>query len=35
MITVHFRSGIDWLYPVRVVAAWMLQLFRRSYAHLG
>ena len=36
MITGAFSAGIDWLYPVRVVAAaWMLWLFRRSYAHLG
>ncbi len=36
MITGVFAAGIDWLYPVRVVAAaWMLWLFRRSYAHLG
>ena len=36
MITGTFAAGIDWLYPVRVVAAaWMLWLFRRSYAHLG
>ena len=36
MITGAFAAGIDWLYPVRVVAAaWMLWLFRRSYAHLG
>ena len=36
MITGAFSAGVDWLYPVRVVAAaWMLWLFRRSYAHLG
>ncbi len=36
MITGVFAAGIDWLYPVRVVAAaWMLWLFRRNYANLG
>jgi exosortase E/protease (VPEID-CTERM system) len=36
MITGAFSSGLDWLYPLRVLAAaWVLWIFRRSYTHLG
>ena len=36
MVTGAFSSGIDWLYPLRVVAgAWVLWTFRRHYMHLG
>ena len=36
MVTGAFSSGIDWLYPLRVVAgAWVLWTFRRQYTHLG
>jgi exosortase E/protease (VPEID-CTERM system) len=36
MVTGAFSSGLDWLYPLRVVAAaWVLWIFRRHYTHLG
>ena len=36
MLTGAFSAGLDWLYPVRVIAAmWVLWVFRRSYANLG
>lgn len=36
MVTSAFSAGLDWLYPVRVIAAaWVLWMFRRSYANLG
>jgi exosortase E/protease (VPEID-CTERM system) len=36
MITGAFSSGIDWLYPLRVLAAaWVLWIFRRRYINLG
>jgi CAAX prenyl protease-like protein len=36
MITGAFSSGLDWLYPLRVLAAVsMLWIFRRRYTHLG
>jgi exosortase E/protease (VPEID-CTERM system) len=36
MVTGIFASGLDWLYPVRVIAAmWVLWLFRNRYSHLG
>ena len=36
MLTGAFSSGLDWLYPLRVVAAaWVLWIFRRHYTHLG
>ena len=36
MVTGTFSSGLDWLYPLRVVAAaWVLWIFRRHYTHLG
>jgi exosortase E/protease (VPEID-CTERM system) len=35
-MTSAFSSGLDWLYPLRVVAAgWVLWHFRGHYAHLG
>jgi exosortase E/protease (VPEID-CTERM system) len=35
MITGALSTGMDWLYPVRVIAAlWLLWVFRRSYANL-
>ena len=35
MITGALSAGIDWLYPVRVIAAmWMLWVFRKSYSGL-
>jgi len=36
MLTGAFSAGLDWLYPLRVIAAmWVLWVFRRSYANLG
>jgi exosortase E/protease (VPEID-CTERM system) len=36
MVTGAFSAGIDWLYPVRVLAAvCVLWVFRRSYSNLG
>ena len=36
MVTGAFSSVLDWLYPLRVVAAaWVLWIFRRHYTHLG
>ena len=36
MVTGIFASELDWLYPVRVVAAtWVLWLFRGHYSQLG
>jgi exosortase E/protease (VPEID-CTERM system) len=36
MVTGAFSSGIDWFYPLRVLAAaWVLWIFRRQYTHLG
>lgn len=36
MLTGAFSAGIDWLYPVRVIAAvWVLWIFRKSYSNLG
>jgi exosortase E/protease (VPEID-CTERM system) len=36
MVTGAFSAGLDWLYPLRVLAAaWVLWIFRRRYAHLG
>jgi len=36
MLTGAFSAGIDWLYPVRVIAAvWVLWVFRRHYTNLG
>lgn len=36
MVTGAFSAGIDWLYPVRVVAALgVLWIFRRHYSNLG
>lgn len=36
MVTGAFSSGLDWLYPLRVVAAaWVLWIFRSHYTHLG
>jgi exosortase E/protease (VPEID-CTERM system) len=36
MLTGAFSAGIDWLYPVRVIAAvWVLWVFRKSYSNLG
>ena len=36
MVTGAFSAGIDWLYPLRVVAAvWVLWVFRKSYSNLG
>jgi exosortase E/protease (VPEID-CTERM system) len=36
MFTGAFSSGLDWLYPVRVIAAvWVLWVFRKSYSSLG
>jgi exosortase E/protease (VPEID-CTERM system) len=36
MVTGALSSGLDWLYPLRVVAAaWALWVFRRHYRHLG
>lgn len=36
MLTGAFSAGIDWLYPLRVIAAvWVLWVFRRSYTNLG
>ena len=36
MLTGAFSAGIDWLYPVRVLAAvWVLWVFRKSYSNLG
>ena len=36
MLTGAFSAGLDWLYPVRVIAAvWVLWVFRGSYANLG
>ena len=35
MLTGAFSAGLDWLYPVRVIAAaWVLWVFRKSYANL-
>ncbi len=36
MVTGVFSAGLDWLYPVRVIAAvWVLWVFRKSYSNLG
>ena len=36
MVTGAFSSGLDWLYPLRVIAAaWALWIFRPYYRHLG
>ena len=36
MVTGAFSSGLDWLYPLRVLAAVsVLWIFRRRYTHLG
>jgi exosortase E/protease (VPEID-CTERM system) len=36
MLTGAFSADIDWLYPVRVIAAvWLLWVFRKSYSNLG
>jgi len=36
MVTGAFSAGIDWLYPVRVIAAvWVLWVFRKRYSNLG
>jgi CAAX prenyl protease-like protein len=36
MLTGAFSAGIDWLYPVRVLAAvWVLWVFRKTYTNLG
>jgi exosortase E/protease (VPEID-CTERM system) len=36
MVTGAFSAGLDWLYPVRVIAAlWVLWVFRKSYSNLG
>ena len=36
MVTGAFSAGLDWLYPLRVIAAaWVLWIFRRHYTHLG